>query len=295
MSVYGQALAFLENGVGGGRVPVTKNATSGDRGIKNQTTTIPNPEWKNYAYPDSKGKPTLGYGHLIVGGFTTMSIQLSPTNSSIGKPGVSNPITGFWQKPTKTFKTLVTDDQKGVTDEEIKALFEDDMEKFIKQTQDALGVARWNYLHDNDQCLLIVCIDIQYNTGQLKKKFPKLLSGEDGDGLLTRGIGSGMGLQMSQKNLFHLKTNGHYDYDLWTKPSTYTGTQGQYIVKKKEELQKESHRKDVGSQRNDAIYQLFIDKNKFSTYPAKRGPDINYWSKCNVNNIDLTKFQHYNN
>jgi hypothetical protein len=294
MTVYAKALRFLENGIAGGRVPVTKNATSGDRGTKNETVTIPSGQakWINYAYPDSKGLPTLGFGHLIIGGFTTMSIPLSPNNPYIGTPNVSNPITGFWQKPTKTFKTLVNEDQKGVTDEELVALFAEDLSVHIKLTQDALGVKRWNYLYDNDQCLLLVCIDIQFNTGNLRS-FTKLLTG-DGN---TNGIGSGMGLQIKKLGFSHFinVNTGKYSYDLWTKPSTYNGTQAQYIVEKKAELKKESHRKSVGAQRNDAIYQLFIDKDKFSFYAAARGPPVNYWTKCNPDNIDLKQYQKYNN
>lgn len=295
MTVYLKALAFLENSVAKGRVAVVpKDTSTGDRGTKNETVNISSGQakWRNFAYPDGLGNPTLGFGHLI-GGFNVMSIPLSQNNPHIGMPNVSNPITGFWKKPTKTFKTLVTEDQDGITDETVLALFYDDTQKHVKLTQDKLGVERWNYLHDNDQCLLLVCIDLQYNTGNLTKNFPKLLSG-NGE---ARGLGSGMGLQIGGEIFFHLTTSGHYNYDLWTKPSTYNGTQAQYIAEKKTELRKESHRKlsQVGAQRNDAIYQLFIDKDKDKFYPATKGPPINYWNKCNPANIDLTKYQKYNN
>lgn len=127
-------------------------------------------------------------------------------------------------------------------------------------------------------------------------KFKNLLNGDG----TTSGIGSGLGLQNGSKAFFHFTRNGIYSYDLWTKPKSYNGTQQQYISAKKTELKEEAHRNEsqVGSQRNNAIYQLFIDKNRSSSYSWKNNKGVttmvNYWTLCNPDNIDLTKYMKYN-
>jgi len=294
MMVYGKTIRFLENGIAKGRVPlVEKNAATGQRG-KVGGIQINDNLWINYAYKDSKGYPTLGFGHLL--SMSDTSIPLSPDNPYLKTGKVTNPVTGFWPKSSPKFTTPVNIDGKGISDQAVEAIFIEDLAVTIRAVQDLIGVKRWNYLVDNDQCMLIVLIDLQFNTGTLYK-FKNLLNGDG----TTSGIGSGLGLQNGSKAFFHLLTmNGIYSYDLWTKPKSYSGTQQQYISAKKTELKEESNRKEsqVGTQRNNAIYQLFIDKNRFSSYPWKNNKGVttmvNYWTLCNPDNIDLIKYMKYN-
>jgi len=292
--VYAKAIRFLENGIGKGKVPrVEKNVATGQRGQANGTQINDN-LWINYAYLDNKGNPTLGFGHLL--SIYDKSFALSPKNPYILTGKVTNPIRGFWPKSSPTFNTPAKlKDEDGISDYAVEALFIEDLAATVTQVQQLIGVERWNYLVDNDQCMLIVLIDLQFNTGNLAN-FKTLLSG---NGLVT-GLGSGLGLQIGKK-FSHLIFNGTYSLDLWTKPSYQSGTKIKYIIDKTAELMDYAHRKEsqVGSQRNNAIAQLFIEKDRtklYDWYDKKRRITIkvNYWTMCNPDNIDLTKYMKYN-
>jgi hypothetical protein len=285
LRVYAQTVRFLENGINKGRVPfIEKNPLTGQRGKVGGIQTNEN-LWTNYAYPDKDGNPTLGIGHLLSSTDTSVPLSNGPA------------LTGFWPKLTPDQKKLskyakfptISTEGPGVSTEQLDALFVDDLAPKITDVQFLLGVKRWNYLWDNDPCIIIVLIDIQYNSGKLRT-FSGLLNDT-------------LGLQMESKNPLLLLSTGHYIRNIWTKPSTYKGTQAEYIIAKKAELQVAIHRKEsqVGAQRNDAIFQLFVDKTKSIlnykglAYFDNKGNPVNYWTICNptINNVtelDLTKY-----
>jgi hypothetical protein len=340
--IYAKSLRFLENRIAKGRVPSV--GKTGDVGAeqrgKTNGTQINEEGWINYAYYIGDGNIRLGFGHPVTR--NERNIQLSPDNPYVKSGKVANPVTGFWPKSTPHFDTIAIEkDESGISDDAVEAIFIEDLAFAIKEMQLLHGSQRWNYIHDNDQCLLIVLIDLiiyksfisRDNNGnpRLRERLPlmeyinkyinepiasykwmKLLYG---NGSLT-GIGSGLGLQGHKRHFdeygstldfdltFHRfdAVKGVYALDLWSRPNIgYNRSQSDYINEKKQEIKESASRNESenGSGRNDAIYQLFIDKNPNSVYPVKsrRGLKttyVNYWTLCNPNNVDLTKYMKYN-
>ena len=278
LKLYVKVVRFLENGIGKGRSPVTVI----DPVTKKRTAAAG--EYSNRAYKDSVGVWTIGIGHTD--DITYPNLIYNGRTINVGPTG------------------------PGITDDEVEDIFLGDLNAKIKDLQNYLGANKWNYLYDNDQCMLILLIDIQYNTSGLRnKKWGPLLYGNG----LSRGIGSGLGLgdssflqllnlSISPKPIYKGKPYSPYNYTLWTTDGTMTAPN--YKIEKQNEISQivDATRPKAGKQRNDAITQIFIDKNKFSsfTYIDKNGnstPPINYWNKFNKNSsgadiINLSSYVH---
>lgn len=257
LKLYAKVVRFLENGIGKGRSPETVIDPI------TKTRTGLTGEYKNRAYKDSQGVWTIGVGHNIN---DTYPLLIYNGTINVGPTG------------------------PGISDEMVEEIFLDDLVVTIGAVQSALGLRNWNYLYDNDQCTLIVLIDIQYNTSGIKNsKWKPLLYG---DGSCC-GIGSGLGLGGLQ--MIDKKT-GKYDLNLWSTDGSMPALN--YKIQKQKEISDIviATRPLAGQQRNYAIQQLFIDKNRYESFTItpKKGASytINYWTKLNTTNLDLGSYVH---
>jgi|LauGreSBDMM110SN_4_FD.fasta_scaffold41722_1 hypothetical protein len=300
MQVYAQTVRFLENSVCKGRVPIVeKNPITGRRGKTNNGTQIQTDSlWRNYMYLDKNNKVKLGISHFVSSDEQSTGI-IKLTNGAT--------LTGWRTKDRPGLTTSLASDGPGLTDQQVEALFLSDLSGPIKEIQKLLGVIRWNYLWENDQCMLIICIDMLYKKKEIKniadiatfnRNFAAFLNGTGGD-----YIGSGLGLQMgvppNSKNILRRDR-----LDLWSSPFANVSNYD-YRLQKQSELT--ALTLDVysvvsnGAQRNNAIMQLFINKqpllfnggNEYY-FPFTDGKGItkqvNFWNECNPNNLQLREY-----
>lgn len=262
LQLYARVIRFLENGIGKGKSPETIINP-----LTNKRTGVTG-EFKNRAYKDSQRVWTIGIGHNI--NDTYPLLYYSGESINVGPDG------------------------PGISDELVETIFLDDLVVKIKEVQNYIGVKKWNYLHDNDQCMLILLIDIQYNTSGIQNsKWAPLLYGNG----FSSGIGSGLGLNSSRSfNQIINLSSGKYNLNLWSTNNSTTALN--YKIQKQKELSDimTNVRPLAGQQRNYAIQQLFIDKNKYGMFtitPKKASPYvINYWTKLNTGNLDLSSYVH---
>jgi hypothetical protein len=143
-------------------------------------------------------------------------------------------------------------------------------------------------------------INTTVNLTTFNRNFAAFLNGTGGD-YIGSGLGLQMGMPLNPKNPLR-----HDRLDLWSSPFANVSN---YDYKIQKQIELRALTLDVysvvsnGAQRNNAIMQLFINKqpllfdggNEYY-YPFTDGrgvtKQVNFWNECNPNNLQLREYMH---